>query len=150
LVSSEVDGPDGDDKASVVFSFPAATYGERLIKILEVAFQVTTVFAGGTITIDVGSGTLATDAAVDDDNVTTVDEDEYIENANVSPGSTGLYWCQGSDWLTAALLKTNQGPEIITPADATVPCVAVYIASSDTITAGKGRVLMQVVEIPKV
>lgn len=148
LVSSEVYGPDADDIAAVVFSFPAATYGDRLLKILEVAFQVTTDFAGGNITIDVGAGTIATDDAVDGDDVTTVDDDEYIEDSDITPGTAGLYWCQGSDWLTAKQTDTNQGEEIITPADSTVPCVVVYVASDATITAGRGRVLMQVVEIP--
>ena len=148
LISSEVNGPDADDKAAVLFSFPAVVFGTRRIKILEVAFQIVTVYAGGTVSINIGSGTIATDAAIDGDTVTEVDEDEYVATAHITEGTAALYWCQGSDWLTAKLLGTNQGVEIITPADATVPCVVAYVTSDATITAGAGRVLMQVVEIP--
>ncbi|MFA5542463.1 MAG: hypothetical protein WDA47_01710 [Bacilli bacterium] len=149
LTSSEVYGPDADDKAAVVFSFPAAVFGTRLIKVLECAFQVVTPYAGGSVSINVGLGTIATDAAVDGDTVTEVDEDEYIATAHITEGTAALYWCQASDWLTAKLLGTNQSNEIITPADATVPCVVVYVTSDAAITAGAGRVLMQVVEVPK-
>lgn len=149
IVSNEVIAADSDDLSAVVFSFPAAKYGTRLIKVLECAFQVTTVFAGGTITVNVGSCTLATDAVTTGGVSTLVDADEYVATAHITSGTAGLYWCQGSDWLTAKLLGTNQGVEIITPADATVPAVDVVITSDATITAGAGRVLMQIMEIPK-
>ena len=142
--------PEADDKAAVVFSFPAANYGTRRIKILEAAFQVTTAYVGGTVSINVGSGTIATDAVTDAGTCTEVDEDEYVPTASITEATAGLYWAQTGDWITAALLRTNQGVEIITPADATVPCVVVYLTSDDVITAGVGRVHMQVVEIPMV
>ena len=150
ITSNPVSAVDSDDLAAVVFSFPAAKYGNSVIKILECACQVTTICAGGTITVDVGSATIATDAVTTAGTVTLVDADEYVATAHITSGTAGLYWCQGSDWLTAALLGTNQGAEIITPADATVPCVAVYVTSDDTITAGVVRVLMQIMEVPKI
>lgn len=147
LVSSEVT-PDCDDMAAVLFSFPAAVFGTRLIKILEVGFQITTLFAGGTLSLDIGAGSLATDDVTDGGTVTVVDEDEYIPTADITEGTAAMYWAATGDWITAALLKTNAGPEIITPADTTVPCVVAYLTSDAAITAGIGRLLMQVVEIP--
>ena len=148
LTSAEIVGVGSEDLACVCFSFPATKYGTRRLKILECAFQVTTLFAGGTITVNVGSYTLATDAVTTAGLATLVDVDEYVATAHITSGTVGLYWCGGSDWLTASLLGTNAGVEIITPADTTVPCVAVTTTSDATITAGIGRVLMQVVEIP--
>lgn len=147
LQSAEVD-KDCQDKAAVLFSFPASVYGSRRVKILEVGFQITTAYSGGVVTLDIGSGTIATDGAVDGDTVTLVDADDYIPTANITEGSTGMNWATSGDWITAALLKTNAGVEIITPADTTVPCIVAYLSTSTTITAGAGRLLVQVVEIP--
>ena len=147
LLSAEIT-PDADDKAAVLFSFPIEVFGSRLIKILEVGCQVTTALTGGTVSLDIGAGTIATDGAVDGDTVTEVDADEYVATAHITEGTAAMYWCQGSDWLTAFLLGTNQGVEIITPAATTVPCVVAYLTSNADITAGAARVLMQVVEVP--
>lgn len=147
LVSSEF-GKEADDYAAVLFSFPAATYGTRKLKICEVGLQVVTAFSGGTVTLDIGSGTLATDAVTDGGTVTLVDQDEYVPTANITEGSAAMYWATSGDWITAALLKTNATVEIITPADSIVPCVVAYLTSDATITAGGARLLMQVVEIP--
>jgi hypothetical protein len=148
LVSKEVKGVDADDMAAVVFSFPAAIYGTRKLKICEVGFQITTAYAGGTVSINVGAATIPLESTTDAGVATEVDEDEYVATANITEGTAAMYWGVSGDWITAALLRTNAGVEIITPADATVPCVAVYVTSDAAITAGIGRVIMQVVEIP--
>ena len=146
LVSSEIN-KDCDDLAAVLFSFPAAIYGTRRLKINEIAVQVIDLF-DGTASLNIGSGTLATDAVTDGGTVTLVDEDDYVPTANITEATIGMYWATSGDWITAALLKTNAGPEIITPADATVPCVVAYLTAATAITVGKARVLMQVYEIP--
>jgi len=151
IFGGEISAVAADDKGALCFSFPAAQFGSSTKVLIEkVAFQVTTAFAGGTITVDVGSGTIATDAAKSGDNITVVDADEYIPTADISSGTAATYFALTGDWITAKLLMTELTPCFIVPADATVPVVYVSIASNATITAGKGRVFMQITEIPLV
>ena len=148
IVSSEVSAVDSDDLAAIVFSFPAAKYGNSLIQILDCAIQVTTIMAGGTIVCELGSYTLATDAVTTGGDATIVDIDDYVGSADVTYGTAGFYWAAGSDWLTARAANANT-VEIITPADATVPAVAITITSDAAITAGKCRAFMRICEVPK-
>jgi hypothetical protein len=136
---------DGTDVA-LLWSFPAAKYGNSKIMITNIAIQITTLFSGGTPSIDIGAWTIATDAVTTGGTITVVDADEYIPSADITEGTAALYWAATGDWITAYKLKTNAAPVVITPADATVPCVAASGAAS--VTAGAARVLMQVVEIP--
>jgi len=149
MVSSEISAVDSDDLFALCFQFPAADYGTRSILIEKIAFQVTEAFAGGTITVNVGAATIATtDDGEDGDTATDVDQDEYIPTADITSGSTGTYFAATGDWITQRLLQTNGAPCLVTPADSTVPCVGVWVASDATITAGKGRIIMQVTEVP--
>lgn len=147
LTSSEVTfaHTDGTDVA-LLWSFPATKYGNSKILVVNVAVQVVTLFSGGTPTLDIGAWTIATDAVTVAGTITVVDADEYVKNADVTAATAALYWAATSDWLTAYEAATNGAPCIITPADSTVPCVAVTGAAS--VTAGAARILMQVVEIP--
>lgn len=151
ITSAEIVAIDCDDKFALCFSFPASVYGEHnRILIQQAAFVVTEAFAGGTDTVNVGSATIATDTVTTGGSATDVDQDDYIPTANITNATLGLYWAVTGDWITAALLRTNAGPEVITPADATVPCIGVWVAGDATFTAGKGRVIMQVIEVPVV
>lgn len=147
LVSSEFTYADADGTdVCLLWSFPAEKYGNSIILIQQMAIQVTTLFAGGTPSLDVGAWTIATDAVTTGGTITVVDADEYIPSADITETTAGLYWAATGDWITAALLRTNAGPEVITPADATVPCIAVSGYASGS--AGAARVLMQVIEVP--
>ena len=149
IFCGEISAVLADDKGALAFAFSAAQFGSSTrILIEKVAFQVTEAFAGGTITVDVGSGTIETEAAQDGDDITLVDKDDYVPTADITSGTLGMYFAATGDWITAKLLRTELGPCIITPADATVPVVYVSIASDATITAGKGRVFMQITEVP--
>lgn len=139
-----------ETKCGLVFSFPAAKYGTSKILIEKCCIQVTEAFAGGTITVDVGSYTLATDLITDGGAMTIVDADDYIPTANITSGSIGHYFAATGDWITAKLLMTELTPVIITPADTTVPAVGVYVTSDGTMTAGKARVHFLITEIPLV
>ncbi len=147
LVSSELTyaHTDGTDVA-LLWSFPAAKYGNSKIIIQKFAIQVTTLFSGGTPSLDIGAWTIATDAVTVGGTITVVDADEYIPTADITEATAALYWAATGDWITSALLGTHVAPVVITPADTTVPCVAVSGAAS--VTAGAARVLMQVVEVP--
>ena len=134
--------------AAVLWSFPAAKYGNRRIEIRGCAVQLVTAYTGGTPAINIGSGTLATDAVTTGGTVTTVDVDEYIPAADVTCATPAWYFAATGDWITSALLMTKVAPVVITPADTTVPCVTATCAASAA--AGMFRVIMELCEIPGV
>jgi len=147
IVSSEFDYADADGTdVALLWSFPAAKYSTSIILIQNIGIQILENFAGGTPSLLVGAWTLATDDVTVGGTITVVDADEYIPTADITEATAATYFALTGDWITAALLKTNLTPTIITPADATVPCIAVSGAASGT--AGRARVLAQVVEIP--
>jgi hypothetical protein len=139
-----------ETKIGIMFSFPAAQYGNSKILIEKCCIQITQAFAGGTITVNVGSHTLATDLITTDGVATLVDVDDYIPTADITSGTIGHYFAATGDWITAKLLMTELTPVIITPADATVPAVGLDVTSDGTITAGKARVHFLITEIPLV
>jgi len=149
MTSAEFGGVADDDKCALLFSFPAAKYG-GLILIHNVLCQITTLYAGGTITLDIGSCTLATDNVTTAGVSTDVDKDEYIPTADITSGTAAIYPALTGDWITAYLLKTNLTPVTITPADTTVPCIAAYTTSDAAITAGNARVIIEISEVPVV
>lgn len=148
ITSGEICAVASDDLAALVFSFPAARYLNSHVIIEKIGFQVTEAFAGGTITVDVGSCTLATDDVTTGGDSTDVDADEYVPTADITSATPAMYFAATGDWITAKLLMTELTPVIIVPADTTVPAIAVYVASDATITAGKGRVHALVTEVP--
>lgn len=132
--------------AALLFLFPARQYGNSLILIRDVVCQVVTAFSGGTPTIDVGSYTIATEDVTTGGTATLVDADEYIPNADITATSTGKYFAATGDWITEKVAGTNGAPVLLTPADATIPCICAIGAAS--MTAGAARVLMEIVEVP--
>jgi hypothetical protein len=147
LTSLEIDGADlSDANVGLLWSFPAEKYGTRLVIINQICIQVTTVFAGGSPTLDIGSYTLATDAVTTAGTATVVTADEYIPNADITATSAGIYWAATGNWLTAKAAAVIGSPLLVTPADTTVPCVCILGAAS--MASGKARVLMQVIEVP--
>ena len=149
ITSNIVSAVASDDLCAAVFSFPAAVYGSTTkILIEKVCCQVTTLMAGGTITVDVGSYTLATDAVTTGGVATVVDIDDYVPTANITSGTAATYFAATGDWITAKLLMTELTPVIIVPVDTTVPLVAVTITSDAAITAGACRVHMMITEVP--
>lgn len=147
ITSDLMVGDDCEDLAALLFSFPNA--GEQ-IYIHAVAFQVVAAFTAGT-TIDIGQGTIATNAITTGGLVTTVDVDDYIKNADVTVGTPGWYVSitgNTSDWLTAKVAQQYVNPVVLTGAAATVPVVAVYMANAGAIAAGTGRVYMLISRIP--
>jgi len=147
LTSAEVDYTemDGTDVA-LLWSFPASKYGNSILIVKQLAIQITTLCAGGTESIDVGAWTIATDDVTTGGTITVVDADEYIPSTDITETTAGLYWAATGDWITASILGANAAPVTITPADATVPCVALSGWASGS--AGAARVLMQVIEVP--
>lgn len=136
-----------DANPALLWSFPATKYGTRIIIVENVAVQVITAFTGGTPAVNLGAWTIATDDAGDaGDTITVVDMDDYVPTADITEATPANYFAATGDWITAYLLKTNLAPVIITPADATVPCIALLGYASAT--AGAARVHIQVQEVP--
>lgn len=146
MQSLEVAPADVAANAALLWSFPAAKYGTRQLIIKNIACQVITAYTGGTPSIDIGAGTLATDAVTAGGVVTVVDQDEYIPTADITEGTPGVYWAATGDWITSALLMTNAAPCVVTPADTTVPVI--YATCAASAAAGAFRVIIEVVEIP--
>jgi hypothetical protein len=147
LISSPINYNDFTDaNVALLWSFPAAKYGTRKIIVENIAIQVITAFAGGTPSINIGYGTIATDIITTGGTLTEVDADEYIPTADITEATAATYWAVSGDWITAYKLKTNVAPVVISPADATVPCIyAIGFASG---TAGVARVLLNIQEVP--
>jgi hypothetical protein len=144
LTSGLIDGAAGEDKYSLCFSFPVA--GE-LIFIEQVIFEVVVGFTAGT-TADVGLVTLATNAITTGGDGTTVDDDEYIANTDITEATIGFYAPTASDWITAKAAAACSSPYMLTGAATTVPAIAVLLANSGTIAAGSGRVHMLITKCP--
>ena len=160
-LTSSIIGPEADDKGALLFSFPKqmvpdnldpyGTYAPagdlgmwgRYYIVETAAVEILTAFAGGTITLNFGFGTIATDNAVDGDNITYTNNDDLVPTARITSGTVGLYLPQ-FDGSGAAIEHYKQK---ITCADTTVPCIFAALASDATITAGKARVHVKISRI---
>jgi len=149
LTSAEFDYSDSDDLAAVMFSFPASVYTRGLILLHVVCCQVTTLGNTGTPVISVGQCTLATEAITTAGDTTDVDVDYYFADTEVTEETAGYYFPATSAYLTAVAAQTWAGVDVITPADTTVPCMAVYVTGG-TITNGAGRLHILISEVPGV
>jgi len=147
LTSGIVSAVAADDKGALLFSFPKA--GEITI-IKEVWVQNIAAITAGT-TIDIGIGSLATDAVTTGGDITIVDADEYIKNADTVLTIATMWGgvtANASDWLAAEAAKTAVAARYITGAATTVPCVYASVANGGAISAGTFRVHMLVTRIP--
>jgi len=147
-------GASADDLSAVLFSFPAARTGNYLGPIVfleKFVVEITTKWAGGTITLDIGSCTLATDIITTGGVSTDVDEDEYIDNTDITHGTVGFYGetsGNASDHYTAMEASSFAAPYAITAADTTVPAIAAYVTSDAAITGGAARVHVLISSVP--
>ena len=154
-ITSSIIAPAADDQDAVLFSFPIAPgvgvspgYGNSVILIHQIILEVVTAFAGGTVDMLVGVGSIATDAAVTGDTVTDVDVDEYFATTDHTLGTAACYFPTGGDWLTIAAANTFAAYGKIVPADATVLCIEAQLTSTATITAGRGVIHVLISEVP--
>jgi len=139
-------GVDCEDKGAILFSFPKV----KVYFVEQVIFQVIVPFTSSTL-IDIGTGTLATDAVTTGGDVTIVVADAYLKQTDITVGTAGWYasdTAHTSTWLTAKIAGSFAAPYTITGAATTVPIVYATITNTGTITAGTGRVHMMITEIP--
>lgn len=88
------------------FYFQQPSTSTLKILIEKCCIQITEAWVGGTITVNVGSHTLATDGVTTDGVATLVDYDDYIPTADITYGTAGHYFAATGDWITAKLLAT--------------------------------------------
>ncbi len=129
--------PEHTTEQCLLFSFPAAR-GVKLIKVHDICIDIITAFTGGTPSIDVGLGTIATDDVSTGGTYSETDADEYIPTASITEATIGIYFPGAGDFLTAKAAGTNVVPVKIVCADATVPCI--HATLTDGGTTGLARV----------
>jgi hypothetical protein len=147
ITSGLVDATASEDLGAILFSFPTAG---QIIFVEQVVCQIVAVCTASTL-IDIGSGTLATDAVTTGGDITIVDADEYIKQDDITVGTAGRYasdTAHASDWLTAKIAGSYAAPYIITGAASTVPCVYATVSNTGTISAGTFRVHMLITVVP--
>lgn len=147
ITSGLVSAVAGDDKAAVLFSFPKAA---SVTVVYDVVVQNYEVLDTGVV-IDIGIGTLLTNAVTTGGVVTEVDRDQYVKGASIvltANTTWGATTAQTSTWLTATVAKAFDATRVIVGAAAAVPAVYAYTSKSGTIATGTFRVHMLVSSIP--
>ncbi len=157
-IASDIFGKEADDKGALLFSFPKnpvpdnlspySTYAPagdlgisgKCYMIEDAVLEIIEAFAGGTVTLNVGSGTIATDAAVSDDNITYSANDGIVDTTDLTLGTAGFYKS-----AVSTMPRT-----LITNADTSTPCIFAALASSAAITAGKARLHLKLSRIGSV
>ena len=154
-IASDVFGKEADDKGALLFSFPKnpvpdnlspySTYAPagdlgisgKCYMIEDAVVEIIEGFVGGTVLLDVGIGTIATDAAVNDDNITYSANDGVIDNDDITEGTIGFY-----PTGVSTLART-----LVVNADTNTPCIFAAITSDAAITAGKARLHLKLSRI---
>ena len=147
LTSGLVSAVAADDKGAVLFSFPVAG---RIVIIQEVVVENVEVLDTG-VTVNVGYGTLATDAVTTAGVMT-----ETARTGLVLPADTVLTaaakWgpttANTSAWLTARATGTWAVPRYLLGAASTVPCIYSFNEKSGVIATGTFRVHVLVTILP--
>jgi len=132
------------NKDALLFSFPAA---KGVVFLHEIIFRVETLFAGGTPSITIGYGTLA---SLTDSAWTVVDATRFMVSTEITEATAGYYPAgaiaidgdgavTGSDFAIAKSDGTI-GDLILEGADTTIPCI--YAAVATGLTSGQGRLLV--------
>ena len=140
-----------DDTEAVLFSFPltgGATPNRGIALVTSICCEIITAFAGGTITLDIGIGTIPLESTTTDGTVTETDEDEYIDNTEITHGTPGVYFGAATDYVTALAAGTFVAPVQIVGLDADLVVIYAKLVSDAAITAGLARVHALINNIP--
>ena len=151
-LTSGIFGKEADDLGGLLFSFPKVPVADNLnpynayapagdlglcglcYMIEDAVLEIITPFVGGTPTIDVGQGTIATNAAVNADNITYSANDGIVDNTDVTEATAGFYKS-----AVATMPRT-----MIVNADTSTPVIFAALASGSAITAGAARLHLKV------
>lgn len=150
-ISSAPVTKDADDTEAVLFSFPltgGASSTRGLTLITSICCEIIVGFAGGTIVLDIGLGTIPLESTTTGGTVTTTQIDEYIPTADITSATPATYFPDGGDFVTALAAATFVVPVQIVPLDSAVPCILATLTSDAAITAGSARVHALVHRVP--
>ena len=154
-IASDIFGKESDDKGALLFSFPKVPVPDNLspystyapagdlglagkcYMVEDAVVEIIEAFVGGTPSLDVGFGTIATDAAVNGDNITYSAVDGVVDTTDITEATIGFY---------RSSVATMPGTLIIN-ADANTPCVFTTLSSGSAITAGKARLHLKLSRI---
>lgn len=157
-IASGVFGNEANNKGALLFSFPKnpvpdnlspySTYAPagdlglsgKCYMIEDAVIEIIEAFVGGAPTIDVGIGTIATDAAVNGANITYTVNDGIVDNTDITEGIIGFYKSAVSSMPRTVVINT----------DSNTPCIFAALASGSTITAGKARLHLKLSRIGSV
>ena len=134
---------DADDAEAVLFSFPltgGATPNRGITLVTAICCEIVTLFAGGTITLDIGIGTIPLETTTTAGTVTTTDEDEFIDNTEITHGTVGTYFPATGDYVTVLAAGTFAAPVQIISLDADLIVIYATLVSDAAITGGVARV----------
>lgn len=133
-------------KAAVLFSFTAAG-GTYMIH--EMVYELIVAYEGGSPIVNIGLGTIATDAAVNGDTFTVLDSDEYFDDDDITEATPALYTPAADGdggWAAAKLAGDPATTRTIIGLDASVPCI---YANCDTgLTSGSARLHVLLSKLP--
>ena len=154
-----------DAKAAVFFSFPqiqsdrSPGYGDSIVVIHNLVLEVITAFTSDTTGFQLGAGTIATDAAINDDTVTEVETDRFINDTHGDdmiilggfhyPGKYGGGMHSESVFTEAWEKGRIDGDNSILPLDALVPCIVGYLTGG-TLIAGSAYLHALISRVPAV
>ena len=150
VTSAEIN-KDADDDQAVLFSFPltgGATPNKGKVLITIICCEIITGFVGGTPSMTIGSGTLATDDITTGGVCSVVTADEYFASTGITEATPGVYFPAAGNWLTAAAAATFAHPVTQTATATAVPVIYAALTSGSNITAGAARVHMLVHRLP--
>jgi hypothetical protein len=139
ITSAEIN-KDVTNEQVALFAFPEALGNFYLHQFV---FEVETLFAGGTPSIDIGYCTL--DDPATNLDYSGLDYDEYIPTACITEVTAAYYMPTSGDWYTAWAAGTVAVMTIV-GADTAMPCILAKVATG--LTSGAGRLHVMVSKLP--
>lgn len=142
VTSAEIN-KDCDDAEAVLFDFPltgGASPNRGITLVTAICCEIITAFAGGTIVLDIGIGTIPLITTTTGGTVTETDLDEFIPTADITNGTPGVYFPDGGDFVTVLAAGTYAAPVQIVGLDADIKVIYANLTSDAAITAGAARV----------
>ncbi len=139
ITSAEIN-KDVTNEVVALFAFPEA---QGSFFLHEFVFEVGTLFAGGTPSIDIGYCTLD-DPSVDL-SFSGEDIDEYIPTACITEATAALYMPTSGHWFDARAANTVAIMTVV-GADTVMPCITATVATG--LTSGAGRLHVMVSKLP--
>jgi hypothetical protein len=151
-LTSGIFGKEADDKGALLFSFPKVPVADNLnpynayapagdlglcglcYMIEDAVIEIVTGFVGGTVTLDIGQGTIATNAAVNGENITYSANDGIVDKDDITEATIGFYKS-----AVATMPRT-----MVVNADTSTPVIFAALASNAAITAGAARLHLKV------